>query len=116
MNYVNIAFKLAKFHEKSKKKYEKIIKKSINEFPSFLSTKHYYKRRKAFFINNINLKKKNAQSERKKETNLILSSIITKKNNEKSNEKKSEKKESPLSSKMFLEINSNKENKNKRKK
>ena len=97
MNYVNIAFKLAKFHEKSKKKYEKIIKKSINEFPSFLSTKHLYKRRKAFFIININsynVKKKNAQSERKKETNLILSSIIKKKDIEKSNKEKSKKKNS----------------------
>ena len=119
MNYVNIAFKLAKFHEKSKKRYEKIIKKSINEFPSFLSTKHFYKRRKAFFINNTNsynVKKKNAQSERKKETNLILSSIIKKKDIEKSNKEKSEIKDSSSTSQLILEIDSNKENKNKRKK
>ena len=119
MNYVNIAFKLAKFHEKSKKKYEKILKKSTNEFPSFLSTKHFYRRRKALFFNRINLnnlKKKNAQSERKKETNLILSSLVTKKDIDKSNKEKSKMKDSPSSSNLILETENNINYKNKRKK
>lgn len=110
MNYVNIAIKLAKFHEKSKKKYAKILKKSQNEFPSFLSTKHFYRRRKALFFNDINLKnikKPNTQSAKKKENNLILSSLVSKRIVEKSNNSKSKAKDSVSSVNLCLESDNN---------
>ena len=122
MNYLNITFKLAKFHEKSKKKYEKILKNSKNAFPSFLSTKHYYKRRKAIFFNDKNrnnLKKINILSERKKETNLIQSSLVSKRNadkSNKSNKSKSKMNDSPLSTNLFLKSDNNIKNENKIKK
>ena len=118
-NVIIIKIKLAKFHEKSKKKYEKILKNSKNAFPSFLSTKHYYKRRKAIFFNDKNrnnLKKINILSERKKETNLIQSSLVSKRNADKSNKSKSKMNDSPLSTNLFLESDNNIKNENKIKK
>ena len=105
MNYLNIAFKLAKFHAKTKKKYDKILKKS-KDFPSFLSTRHYYKRRKAFlFINkNINdVKHINITSAKKKQTNLMLSNLTSKRKSERSNKSQSKLNDSFSSINLFLE-------------
>ena len=109
MNYLNIAFKLAKFHAKTKKKYDKILKKS-KDFPSFLSTKHFYKRRKAFFINNKNIndvKHINIKSAKKKETNLMLSNLATKRKTGRSNQSQSKINDSLSSNDLLLESDNN---------
>ena len=111
MNYLNIAFKLAKFHAKTKKKYDKILKKS-KDFPSFLSTKHFYKKRKAFYLINKNpndVKYINVKSAKKKENNLKLSNLASKRKSARSNKSPSKLNDSLSSINLFLES----DNKNK---
>ena len=111
MNYLNIAFKLAKFHAKTKKKYDKILKKS-KDFPSFLSTKHFYKKRKAFYLINKNpndVKYINVKSAKKKENNLKLSNLTSKRKSARSNKSPSKLNDSLSSINLFLES----DNKNK---
>ena len=50
MNYLNNEFKLSRFFRKSKKKYDKILQNSKEQFPSFLSTEHHYKKRKSLLF------------------------------------------------------------------
>ena len=91
MNYANLQLNLINFHKKSKKKYKDILKKYKDIFPSFLSTKHYYKKRKAIHdinLNLINFKHLNINSAKKTETNLVLSKIATKRNSLVSNNSK----------------------------
>ena len=45
MEYLNNELKFAKMRRKSKIKYNLLIKNSQEEFPNFLSTKHFYKKR-----------------------------------------------------------------------
>ena len=83
MSYLNLVFKLAKFHQKNKKKYEKILQNYKDAFPTFLSTKHFYKRRKAIIFNGTkpnNIKPINIKSSKKKETNKMLSNLATQRN------------------------------------
>ena len=117
MNYLNSIFKLEKFYSKSKKKYEKIIKNSKDKFPSFLSTKHFYKRRKAFFINSTPnaVKKLKLNSERKKETNLKLYNLTNKKKSIESYNSTNKLTDSFSSNNLYFESENNIKNKTKKK-
>ena len=116
MNYLNIAFKLAKFHQKSKKKYEKIINNSKEAFPSFLSTRHFYKRRKALFLNNTkvnNIKLININSAKQKDTKIILSKLASKRNSKEGKTSTSKINDSFSSINFYLDSDNNILNKKK---
>lgn len=67
--------KFDKMRRKSKIKYYNIIKKSKDSFPSFLSTKHFYKKRKT----SINIVPQNNNTKKNKSPEYLSEKISTKK-------------------------------------
>ena len=118
MSYLNLVFKLAKFHQKNKKKYEKILQNYKDAIPSFLSTKHFYKRRKAIIFNDTkpnNIKLMNIKSSKKKETNSMLSKLSSQRNSVITNVSISKLNDSLSSTNIFLDSDNNSKRKKKMK-
>ena len=118
MSYLNLVFKLAKFHQKNKKKYEKILQNYKDAIPSFLSTKHFYKRRKAMIFNETkpnNIKLMNIKSSKKKETNSMLSKLSSQRNSVVTNVSISKLNDSLSSTNIFLDSDNNSKRKKKMK-
>ena len=116
MNYINLAFKLSQFYKKSKKKYEKILKSKKDEFPSFLSTRHFYKRRKGFFLNEKiinNIRPLNISSAKKQESKLMLSKKESKRNSKETQRNLSKYSDSFSSNNFLLDSKNNSGNKTK---
>lgn len=109
MEYLNNELKFAKMRRKSKIKYNLLIKNSQEEFPNFLSTKHFYKKRNTQMIIPSNQNISNINQEDKIE--LKLSS--PKKNNHKHNSVKlMDKQKLIASNNNSLGIDSDNENQN----
>ena len=100
MEYLNSDIKFEKMKRKSKIKYSNIIRHS-HAFPSFFSTKHYYKRRNSTSVNFPN---------EKKEPKLIPTSEIFKKMSPKKLENilRYRRKSLPLTGKNLLHLSPNK--------
>ena len=110
MNYLNNEFKLSRFFRKSKKKYDKILQNSKEQFPSFLSTEHHYKKRKSLLFDYPTQKQIspiNIKSSQKNETNLLLSKLASQRSSIVSNDSTIKPDNSGSTLNNLLESNNN---------